>query len=481
MTSEIIVDVSMGEIRVALIEDQELVELHIESPDHHEMIGNIYRGIVESVLPGMQAAFIDIGYDKNAFLHVKDIIKYDLDSENNISQLLKVGQEITVQVVKEAIGTKGPRVTTNVTLPGKYLVLLPHCDYIAVSKRIKDESKRQHLKEIALKIKPENIGLIIRTQGQTVDTKELINECNFLVRLWEQLNVKELDVAPQMIYKNFDLLYRTVRDLFTLNINKFIINDSEQYTKVLEFLDFISPSLKDRVEYFSEEYDIFEYYQIENRISKVLDKKVWLKCGGYLVIDQTEALTAIDVNTGKYVGSSDLEETVLKTNLDAAKEVAKQLRLRDIGGIIIIDFIDMHTAEHWEQVLNTLKRYLKKDKTKTMVAGITQFGLVEMTRKKVREHINSQLKMECPCCSGKGQILTPQTVLRLIEKEIYKIFNQTTASAVEVSLHPRISQNNLDIERIEEIFDKKIFIKYCEDFNLDEVKIEAIDKIEKIR
>ncbi len=477
MISDIIVDVSMGETRVALLEDKELVELHIESPEHHEMIGNIYRGIVESVLPGMQAAFINIGYDKNAFLHVKDIVTNEHDSKKNISELLEVGQEIMVQVVKEAIGTKGPRVTTNVTLPGKYIVLLPHCDYIAVSKRIEDDSKRQQLKKIALEIKPENIGLIIRTEGQNVDADELIHERNFLVRLWEKLRVKESDNVPQMIYQNFDLLCRTVRDLFTLNINKFIINDSEQYTKVLELLEFISPSLKDRVEYFGEEYDVFEYYQIENRISKLLDKKVWLKCGGYLVIDQTEALTAIDVNTGKYVGSSDLEETVLKTNLDAAKEVAKQLRLRDLGGIIIIDFIDMYTAEHWEQVLNTLKHYLMKDKTKTMVAGITQLGLVEMTRKKVREHINAQLKMECPCCSGKGKILMPQTVLRLIEKEIYDIFNQTTAVAVEVSLHPRMSQNTLDIARIEEIFDKKISIKYCEDFNLDEVKIQAIDKI----
>lgn len=486
MTSEIIVDVSMGQTRVALLENKELVELYIESHEHQEMIGNIYRGKVVSVLPGMQAAFVDIGYIKNAFLYVKDIIykgesKLCEKEKKDIGDLIEIGQEITVQVVKEPIGTKGPRVTTNITIPGRLMVLLPYCNYVGVSKRIEDEEERQRLKSIAQAMKPENMGLIIRTQGEGEEESDFHHELNFLLKMWQQLN--SMDVGsiqvPGIMHKDFDLLYRTVRDLFTWNIDKFIINNAQQYSRVIELLDLISPALKDRVEYFSKDYDIFEYYKIEAKISKVLEKKVWLKCGGYIVIDQTEALTAIDVNTGKYVGESDLEETVLKTNLDAAKEVAKQIRLRDIGGIIIIDFIDMFVQEHWELVLETLKHSLKKDRTKTMVAGTTHLGLVEMTRKKVRERLTSFLKIDCPYCHGVGKILAPETVVRLAEKEIYKVFNQSTARAVEVKLHPSVAQllkgaDGTNIKRLEEVFDKKILVKNCEEFNLDEIHITPV-------
>ncbi len=487
MTNEIIIDVSMGQTRVALLENKELVELYIESPDHQEMVGNIYRGKVVSVLPGMQAAFVDIGYEKNAFLYIKDIIIPDerkdrLTDSTGITDLVGIGQDITVQVIKEPIGTKGPRVTTNLTLPGRHVVFLPYCDYVGVSKRIGDETERQRLKEVAQSIKPKEAGLIIRTQGEGKEAEDFICELNFLLKLWQSLQAKGAFISPVpgVIHRDFDLLFRTVRDLFTWNIHRFVISDAQRYTKVLELLDMLSPALKERVEYFSKDYDIFEYYQIENKISKILEKKIWLKCGGYIVIDRTEALTAIDVNTGKYVGESDLEDTVLKTNLEAAKEVAKQLRLRDIGGIIIIDFIDMHVQKHREQVIDTLKHYLKKDKTKTMVAGTTYLGLVEMTRKKVRERLTSLLKIECPCCHGVGEILAPETVVRLAEKDIYKVFNQSVAAAIEVKLHPRVARllagaDGANIKRLEDVFHKKIVVKYCEHFNLDQIVIKAIE------
>jgi ribonuclease G len=421
MSNEIIVDISMGQTRVALLEDKELVELYIEGPAHQGMVGNIYRGKVISVLPGMQAAFVDIGYEKNAFLYVKDIIVNDQDDNDadeyceicgdnpsgmNITDIVKVGQEITVQVVKEPIGTKGPRVTTNITLPGRYLVLLPNANHIGISKRVDSEDEKRRLKALVQNIKPKDMGIIVRTEGEGKELSDFTHDLNFLLKLWSKVKAAEASgPVPRMLHKDFNLLFRSVRDLFTTNIDKFVINDKEQYARVIELTDMLSSALTQKVEYFSKDYDIFEYYQIEGKISKALEKKVWLKCGGYIVIDQTEALTVIDVNTGKYVGETDLEDTVLKTNLEAAKEIAKQLRLRDIGGIIIIDFIDMHGQEHWDKVIETLKHYLKKDKTKTTVVGITHLGLVEMTRKKVRERLSTILRVDCPNCKGTGKIL----------------------------------------------------------------------------
>jgi ribonuclease G len=492
MTNEIIVDVSMDQTRVALLEDRDLVELYIESPEHQGMVGNIYRGKVISVLPGMQAAFVDIGYEKNAFLYVKDIIvSYNNSIKNQceiydegqvcISKLVNVGQSITVQVVKEPIGTKGPRVTTNITLPGRYLVLLPKANYIGISKRIENEDERQRLKEIAQRIKPDHMGLIIRTEGEGKNLLDFTYDLKFLTKLWGEVQAdEESEPIPRMLHRDFNLLFRAVRDLFTCNIDKFIINDPVQYTKVFELVDMISPNLKRRVEYFSKKYDIFEYYQIENKINKALEKKVWLQSGGYIVIDKTEALTAIDVNTGKYVGESDLEDTILSINLEAAKEIAKQLRLRNIGGIIVIDFIDMHSQEHREKVIEMLKYHLKKDRTKTIVEGITHLGLVEMTRKKVREGLSTLLKVDCPYCGGIGKILSPELVARFAEREIYKVCSQSVAAAVEVRLHPSAGKclmgtDEKNIKRLQETLNKKILVKCCENFGRDDIIVKDID------
>jgi len=416
---EIIIDVGKMQTTVALLEDKELTELYVEKNEHQSIVGNIYKGRVENVLPGMQAAFVNIGIDKNVFLYVKDAIPNAYFGEEeegefsdkyknaNINDFLKVGQEIVVQVVKEPISTKGARVTTHITLPGRFIVLMPTVEYIGISRRIENEEERERLKVLADKYKPESMGIIIRTAAEGCSEEDIKEDINFLSMLWESIKVEQVQgPVPRVIHKDMDIVYRTVRDMFTNSIDKFIINNKEQYAQVVQIVTLISKDLVKRIEFFDKAYEIFEFYDIKSKISKVLTRKVWLKSGGYLVIDQTEALTVIDVNTGKFVGSIDLKDTVLKTNVEAAREIAKQLRLRDIGGIIIIDFIDMHEKQHEEVVLESLKNSLKKDRTKTNVLGITHLGLVEMTRKKVRQRIDNAFLSECPCCNGEGKILT---------------------------------------------------------------------------
>lgn len=417
MKKQLIADIGQDENRVALLEDGELAEIYIERPDIDRLVGNIYRGKVCSVLPGMQAAFVDIGYEKNAFLYAGDIIarkEYSEDDDYhphdvknlNIADLVSAGQELTVQVIKEPMGSKGPRVTTNITLPGRHLVLLPGADYTGVSRRIEDEIERTKLKKIAEKLKPEGMGLIVRTASEGMEEEDFTDDLDFLLKLWESIKKKERSgPVPRCIHKDLSLVYRMARDLFTRDIDKFVINDRNHYEKILELVDIVSPDLKRRVEYFAKDVDIFEYYQLDSKLAHALSRKVWLRCGGYLVIDRTEALTVIDVNTGKYVGRRNLEDTVLKTNMEAADEIARQLRLRDIGGIIIIDFIDMHDKEHQQMVLERLKQALKKDRTRTIVVGMTGLGLIEMTRKKVRQDLSSIMQMECPYCEGTGRLL----------------------------------------------------------------------------
>lgn len=492
MVNEIIADIGLEETRVALLEDKELVEVYIERPSLEGMVGNIYRGKVSSVLPGMQAAFIDIGYEKNAFLYVGDAVVqkefvededeiYQNVKEYNIEELLRPGQEITVQVVKEPIGNKGPRVTTHITLPGRQLVLLPNADYVGVSRRIEDESEKAKLKKIAEGIKPKGMGLIVRTASEGKNAEEFSRDLNFLLKVWESIKQKEASgPVPRCIHKDYGLIYRSVRDLFTWNIDKFVINDRQEYLKVLELVEMISPALKMRVEYFTKNYDLFGYYQIESRITRALARKVWLKCGGYLVVDQTEALTVIDVNTGKYVGGHNLEDTVLKTNMDAAREIAKQLRLRDIGGIIIIDFIDMSEHEHQQMVLDALRQSLKKDRTKTTVVGMTGLGLIEMTRKKVRQGLSSVITTECPHCSGTGKITSPESVARKAEKEIARYFNQAVAEAVQIEVHPAVAvalagMDGKNLIRLESAYNKRIVVKANSDIKHEEVIIREID------
>ena len=415
---EIIVDVGFNQTRVALIEEKELAEIYIDINKGNSIAGNIYKGRVTNVLPGMQSAFVDIGLEKNAFIFMED------------DEILKAGQEIIVQVVKEAIDTKGPRVTIHITLPGRFLVLMPTDDYVGISRRINSEAEKERLKEMVSSFKPEKMGLIARTSSIGCTKEDFETDVHFLIKLWETVKHSEKDtIAPNLIHKDLSLVYRTVRDLFNKDIDKFFINDKEQYEKVIEILNLTAPLMKPRVEYYSKNDGLFESYELERKVCQLADRKVWLKNKGYIVIDQTEALTSIDVNTGKFVGSSNFEDTVYLTNMEAAKEIARQLRLRDIGGIIIIDFIDMHNKEHEGAVIEILKNTLKKDRTKTNVLGMTQLGLLEMTRKKVKQRIESLLLSSCPYCDGEGKIPSNEMVARNIESGLTKILSETDAEA----------------------------------------------------
>ncbi|MDD2573298.1 MAG: Rne/Rng family ribonuclease [Bacillota bacterium] len=485
--NEIIVDVSFEQTRVALLENEDLNEVYIERFGSKRNVGSIYKGRVENVLPGMQAAFVNIGLEKNAFLYVKDaFVGYedeypDLGRNEDVSikDLLKKGQELTVQVIKEPLDGKGARVTTNITLPGRFMVLLPNANYVGISRRIESEEERNRLREIAHEIKPDNMGLIIRTASEEKDLQDFRYDLKVLLKLWGAIKKKGRTYnAPRIIHRDLNLVMRTVRDMFTRSIDRFVINSRSEYEKVLELLDIISPQLKERVVLFDKEYNIFDYYGVEPKIANALSRKVWLKSGGYIVIDKTEALTAIDVNTGKFVGSLDLKDTVFKTNLEATREIARQLRLRDIGGIIIVDFIDMDNGRDGKRVLEELKKHLKRDRTRSNVLGMTQLGLVEITRKKVGRRIDSILQKECPFCEGTGRVLSEETMVNRIERELKRVFSGSEAEAALIEAHPSVAalvigSGGEHLARLEKQFQRHIYIKGSFHLHPEEIEVKV--------
>ena len=491
--NSIVVDVGINETRLAFLEHEELVELYIERKNNKRIVGNIYKGRVTNVLPGMQAAFVDIGLEKNSFLYVKDALPQELSSEDaeafkdlSIRDVLKTGQEVVVQVIKEPIGTKGARVTTHITLPGRYLVLMPYTDYVGVSRRIGDESERDRLKTEIEEIKPNNMGVIVRTVAEGQTKEDFKDDIKFLLKLWQKIEKeKKLGFAPRLVYKDFDLVNRTIRDIFNQDIQKFVINDEAEYKNAKELLELISPGLKERLEFFNDETeDVFQHYSIESQVYKGISRKVWLKSGGYIVIDTTEALTVIDVNTGKYVGTTDLEDTVYQTNMEATTEIAKQLRLRDIGGIIIVDFIDMTNEKYEQDVLNKLEKALSKDRTKTKILGITHLGLVEITRKKVRQRLDFLLQKKCSCCDGNGKVLSEYTLLHKIEKQMKRISVHTNSQAVIFDINPAALESILGeielVDEIEKATKLKIFFQTNEALAYGELKMNTMGSLEMI-
>lgn len=485
--NEIIVDVSFDQARVALLEDEELNEVYIERFGSKRNVGSIYKGRVENILPGMQAAFISIGLEKNAFLYVKDafmgyenVDRASGSSENmSIKDLLKKGQEVMVQVVKEPLDGKGARVTTNITLPGRYMVLLPNANYVGISRRIENEEERNRLREMAIAIKPGDMGLIIRTASEGKGPRDIKKDLRFLLKLWGVIKKKGRTYnAPRLIHRDLNLVLRTVRDMFTRDIDRLIINSQSEYEKVLELLNLISPQLKKRVVLFDRAENIFDYYGVEPKIISALSRKVWLKSGGYIVIDKTEALTSIDVNTGRFVGSLNLKDTVLKTNLEAAHEIAKQLRLRDIGGIIIVDFIDMDTNRDNKLVLDRLKDSLKRDRTRSNVLGMTHLGLVEITRKKVGRRIDSILQKECPFCEGTGRVLSEETMANRIERELNRIFSDTDDEAALIEAHPSVAamvigSGGEHLADLEKRFQRHIYIKGSSHLHPEDIEVKV--------
>ena len=495
MPKEILINVDRDETRAAVLEQGELVEIYIERPVNQRVAGNIYKGKVENVLPGMQAAFVNIGLERNSFLYIDDALpgkgEEDEDFEDlkslTIKDVLKVGQEVTVQVAKEPIGTKGARVTRHITLPGRYLVLMPSVDYIGVSRRIENEAERDRLRALAERIKPAGVGVIVRTVAEGTDEAELAQDAEFLIRVWSRIQSRARTVsAPALLHKDLGLVYRIIRDAFSEEVDKLVIDSRSEYEKVIELLEITSLRLKDRVQYFqAKDRALFDIYGIESEIDKALKKRVWLKSGGYIVIDHTEALTSIDVNTGKFVGTTNLADTVFKTNLEAAREIARQLRLRDIGGIIVIDFIDMEIPEHRHQVLRVLEDALKPDRTKANVLGLTQLGLVEMTRKKVRQSLDDVLQRPCPYCDARGKVLSEETMSRKVRTDIRRILRHTTAEAILVEVHPSVAalligSGGVNLRELERETSKTIYIKGAAGCHLETMNLRALGTREEV-
>ncbi|MEC8957268.1 MAG: Rne/Rng family ribonuclease [Nitrospinota bacterium] len=468
MSSEIFINSNQREIRVALMESNLLVELFIEHKSHKGIVGNIYKGKVTKILPGMQVAFVDIGLDKAGFLYVGDIDIIDmLDLEDpletpiiaeedkdhpfegkpgrpnhdiKIQNILKEGQEILVQIAKNPLGTKGARITNYITLPGRHLVYMPTVNHISVSRRIEDENEKERLKKLVSEVGNDGEGYIVRTAGQDAEKSDFQSDINFLHRLWENLKKKSEGISgPYLVYEDLNLIFRSIRDLFTNDTQRLVIDSKSDFKKCLEFCSSYMPHLSDKVELYKDPMPIFEHYGVEPDINRALDRTIWLKSGGYIIIDQTEALVAIDVNTGKFVGHSDPEDTILQTNLEALKEVVYQLRLRNIGGIIIVDFIDMANEESKEIVSNALKQALKSDRSRTRILKISELGLVEMTRKRVRESLVQTLCDPCDYCEGKGYIKSPSTVCYEIIREIQRRgTDNITNKKLEIKVHPII-------------------------------------------
>jgi ribonuclease G len=395
--------------KVAVKENQRLIEYYIDQPVENHWVGNIYKGRVVNVLPGMQAAFVDIGQGKNAFLYIDDLLPAHLEKQPKnkplIADLVSVGDDILVQVTKEPLGTKGARLTTHFSIPGRWLVYMPYADYVGVSRKIESEVERNRLKSIGEEIRKSGEGLILRTVAKGESKNSLDKDLIFLRKLWTNITITQNTVeAPYRIYRDLDIILRLVRDIFTEEVTELIINDEGKAAEIIEFLSKISPKLVERVKIYQEEEPIYRHYGIEEELEKSFRSKVWLENGGYLIFDQTEALTVIDVNTGKYTGSIDLEETVFATNMEAAEQIAFLLRLRDIGGIIIVDFIDMNKEKHRDLITERLEELMKQDRTRSLVVGWTKLGLLEITRKKVRENIENLITEACPYCNGSGRI-----------------------------------------------------------------------------
>lgn len=457
MKKEIFINESMGETRIAIQEENQLVEVYIERQDKQRMVGNVYKGKVENVLPGMQAAFVDIGYDLNAFLPFSEIgntdyIIEDEDTQNkdhhrskhkpeNIEVDLKTNQEIFVQVIKEPFAGKGPRVTTDVALPGRLLVLVPNENYIGISKKIWDKYERRRLKKIAQKLRQKGAGIIIRTVAEGKSEEHISNDFNSLLKNWETLEKKSnQSEAPAIVYEDLETASSVVRDLLTPDVEKIIIDSKRLFNKTQKYLDEVSPSVADRLELYKLKLPLFESFGIETEIEKLMRPKAWLKSGAYLIIEKTEAMVVVDVNSGKFVGKKLHEDNSLKINLEAAREVARQLRLRDLSGLVVIDFIDMRREENRKKIYQELKKELRKDRAKVAVSPISEFGLLEMTRQRIRVSLLDSMSEECPSCKGSGRIISRETLITRIEHWLRRYKSKSLDLRLTLELHPENAQ-----------------------------------------
>lgn len=467
MPAELLINVTPTETRVALVETGILQEIHIEREAKRGIVGNIYKGKVSRVLPGMQAAFVDIGLEKAAFLHASDIVPHtecvnSQDQENfhvgNIAALVRQGQDIMVQVVKDPLGTKGARLTTDITLPARYLVLMPGSSHVGVSQRIEGEEIREHLKQLASEFVDELGGFIVRTAAESAGEHELAQDAAFLKRLWRKvLQRKEKYPSCSMLYEDLSLAPRTVRDFVGTQLDRILVDSRLSYEQLQTFCQDFVPEFAKILEYYSAQRPIFDLFDIENEVQRALHRRVDLKSGGYLIIDQTEAMTTIDINTGAFVGHRNLEETIFNTNIEATQAIARQLRLRNLGGIIIIDFIDMLQSEHRQRVLQCLEQALANDRAKMSISGFSQLGLVEMTRKRTRESLEHVLCGTCPTCHNRGTVKTVETVCFEILREIMRVARAYQADHFIVYASPAVA-DTLAGEESHSLAELEVFI-----------------------
>lgn len=449
--------------RAALVQEDKVTELFIERNGEGNLNGNIYKGKVANVLPGMESAFVNIGLEKNGFLYVNDLREFEekyLDGITNsnrpIEDILTVGDEVVVQVLNEPRGSKGARVTTHYTIPGKYLVLMPNNNHIAISKKIKNEAERKRLEEIFKEIKPDNMGVIIRTAAEGKSVYHFEREIGYLVKKWEEIEKKVFNTKiGEVLYRDNDIVTTILRDIFSNNIDELIVDNEEVYWEIIDYINaFSENTLKTKIKLYRDtKRELFDAYGINEEIEKALKEVVWLECGGYLVIQRTEALISIDVNTGKNTGSMNLEETVFNTNLEAAREIPRQLRLRNLSGIIIIDFIDMKLETDRQRVLEELEKELSKDRIKNNIVHFTDLGLVEMTRKRTGKPLHRYYLEECPKCSGTGRVKSKAAVIEHIIKEIKEISEDHDINKIEITLDKELSQKL-----------KEVYLEFIESF-----------------
>ncbi len=487
-TIEIIVNCASRETRIAVLENQKLMEYRVEREER--VVGSIFKGIVQNVLPGMDAAFVDIGLERNAFLYVADILPEDTSDgspasirrselrRRKIKELIKPGQELMVQVTKGPRGTKGARVTTRISLPGRYVVLMPEGNHLGVSRKIEDRKERDRLRKIGEKLIPDGFGLVLRTECEGRTQTELKADIQFLQQLWAQvLEAAKKQRAPAVVHRDQTLLYRTIRDVFGDEIDKLVIDDPEEYEKVSLVAGMVAPKLREKIHLYDRPEPIYDHYGVEKDLDRLLEHKVWLKAGGYLVIDETEALTAIDINTGKQVGSKSLSDTILKANLEAAEEVCRQLRLRDMGGIIVIDFIDMEDAADRKKLMDHFTSHLARDRARTRVGRVSSLGLVEITRKRTGESVTEAITSLCPTCEGRGRIASADTVGLWIEREMRRRLNEP-GNAFYIECHPAVVESLIgadgeSIEEMEHELKRGLYIRANFDFAFEEFDVES--------
>ncbi len=472
MQKSIVINAEPKETRVAILEDRELVELLVERPDERRIVGDIYKGKINAVLPGMQAAFVEIGLAKTAFLHASDLFNsmsddIDLDDDEakadgtngeggsryrpqrrrprrdqvpRIEDHLQKGQEVVVQVTKEPISTKGPRVSQQVSLPGRYLVFMPGADHVGVSRKIPSRDERVRLKRILREIKPEGGGVIARTAGEGRSKKEFREDLNYLLKMWKKTERRAVSApAPALVHREMSLATGLIRDLLTEDVDEVIVDSPEVHREIRLYLESVSPNLVNRVRPYKGKLPIFDAFRIESEIEKLFERKVWLKHGGYIVIDQAEALVAIDVNTGRFVGKRNQEDTISKTNLEAAREISRQLRLRDIGGIIVLDFIDMESDANKKAVLEELRRNLKRDRSRTKTFAVSELGLVEMTRQRERPSLLAYYSEDCTTCGGIGKILSLESVMVKLERLLRRVSAAGKEKEVVIRVAPDVA------------------------------------------